>query len=630
MSKDNKLFSEFPPITTEQWEEKINKDLKGADYYKKLHWKTGEGFDVKPYYRSDSLKKTGHMDVFPDELPFVRGNKKNSNKWYVRQDIFVDDAKKANKKALDVLMKGIDSVGFIFDKKFEPTKEIIEKVTENIYADAAELNFSFQRNAHKVVGIINELAKKYNRDLDRVCGSVDIDPLGELVLNGDFLYPVDTIFDLTRKMINEAEYLPNFRVLTVNAKHFHNSGASIVEELAFALAQGTNYLTQLTERGLSVDKVAPRIKFNFAIGSNYFMEIAKIRAARLLWANIVKAYGPSNDEIAQMYVHSTTSDWNKTIYDAYVNMLRTTTESMSSIIGGTDSLTVNSFNSVFQEPNEFSERIARNQQLLLKEESYLDEVVDPGAGSYYIENLTDSIADHSWQLFMEVQEKGGFIEAFKAGFIQEKVKGTAKKRDLAIAKRQEIFLGTNQYPNQSESLENTFKPSVFSEKEKLTGEIKAKKLEPYRGAMAFEELRYKTDQYALKNKRPSVFMLTIGNITLRRARSQFTSNFFACAGFEIIDNPGFKSIEDGINACIKSKAEITVICSSDDEYADLVPQFFKRLKDKSIIVVAGYPKTIVDDLKRNGVQHFIHIKSNVLETLKEFQKMLGIKEVIES
>ena len=620
MSMEKKLFMEFPPVTTGQWEDKINKDLKGADYNKKLIWKTIEGFDVKPYYRSEDLKNTGLPEVFPGELPYIRGNKERSNDWLIRQDIFVEDIKDANKKALDILMKGVTSLSFIFNDKFEPTKEIVEKVTENIFADAVELNFSFKKNAHKVVGIIDELVKKYNRDLERVYGSVDIDPLGELVLNGSFSYPAGSVFDLAKQMIEDAEYLPNFRVLTVNGKHYHNAGASIVQELAFSLAQGANYLTQLTERGLSIDKVAPKLKFNFAVGSNYFMEIAKLRAARLLWANIVKAYGSSNDAVAKMYIHSTTSDWNKTVYDAYVNMLRTTTESMSSIIGGSDSLTVNPFDSVFQQPDDFSERIARNQQLLLKEESYLDKVVDPAAGSYYIENLTSSIADNAWNLFLEVQEKGGFIEAFKAGFIQEQVAETARKRDMAIATRKEIFLGTNQYPNPQEFIEKEINASVSKREDK--NEFLS--LKPYRGAQAFEELRFRTDKYSVNNKRPAVFLLPVGNQSMQRARAQFAAGFFACAGFEIIDNTGFKSVEEGVRKCLNAKADITVICSSDEEYEEFAPRVFDELKNKSIFVVAGYPKAIIEDLKQIGIKHFIHIKSNVLETLREFQEMLGI------
>ncbi|MBC8489120.1 MAG: acyl-CoA mutase large subunit family protein [Bacteroidetes bacterium] len=624
MSKDNKLFSEFPPISTEQWEEKINQDLKDADYDKKLVWKTIEGFDVKPYYRKENSEYLKHQDVFPGDFPFIRGNKKTGNDWYIRQDIYVDDIEKANKKALDILMKGVNSLGFIFDKKFEPSKKNIEQVTENIFADAVELNFICFHNSINVVRYVDELVKKYNRDLDKIYGSVDFDPLGQFALKGKFPVSAEASFDLAKKMIESGAHLPHFRVITVNANYFHNSGASIVEELAFGLAQGTNYLTRLTDRGLSIDKVAPKLKFHFAVGSNYFMEIAKIRAARLLWAHIVKGYGLSRDSVAQMFIHSTTSNWNKTVYDAYVNMLRTTTESMSSIIGGTDSLTVNPFNSVFEKPNDFSERIARSQQLLLKEESYLDKVIDPAAGSYYIESLTDSIADQAWKLFLEVQEKGSFLEAFKAGFIQAKISETAHKRDMAIATRKEILLGTNQYPNFTEYLDKEVDSSVFKPENHSEDDAEVKTLKPYRSGQAFGELRYKTDRYAKSGKRPKVFLITIGNITIRRARAQFASNFFACAGFEVVDNAGFKRVNEAVQACLDAKAEIAVVCSSDEEYAELVPKFYNSLKDNVILVVDGYPKAIIEDLKQKGIKHFIHIRSNVLKTLREFQEMLEI------
>ncbi len=349
-------------------------------------------------------------------------------------------------------------------------------------------------------------------------------------------------------------------------------------------------MTQLTERGLSINEIAPRLKFNFAVGSNYFLEIAKIRAARLLWAQIVHAYGPCCDSKTKMYIHSTTSNWNKTIYDAHVNMLRTTTESMSSIIGGSDSLTVNPFNSVYEQSTDFSERIARNQQLLLKEESYLDKVVDPAAGSYYIENLTSSIAEETWKLFLKIQEKGGFLEAFKSGFIQNRIKETAQKRDMDIATRKEVILGTNQYPNPTEFKESEIESRVFKAFDCTNGKAEVETLKMYRGAQAFEELRYKTDQFAKSNKRPSVFMITMGNMAMRRARSQFAGNFFSCAGYEIMDNNGFKTVEEAAKACINAKAEIAVICSSDEEYADFAPKLIDLLNEKTIIGVGGLSK----------------------------------------
>ncbi|NOX48411.1 MAG: methylmalonyl-CoA mutase small subunit [Chlorobi bacterium] len=621
-----KLFKEFPPVTTEEWEKVIERDLKGAGYERKLVWKTIDGFRAKPYYRKGDLKSLPYVSILPGEFPFVRSNKKNANDWFVRQDIFVGDVKEANKKALEILMKGVTSLGFVFDEKFEPSVKLIEDLTENIFADAVELNFEFQKNAHKVVGVVDELAKKYNRDLDKIYGSVDIDPLGELVQNGEFLYPPNSVFDLIKVMIEEAKHLPHFKVLTVNGKYFHNSGSSIVEELAFSLAQGANYLTQLTERGLSVDKIAPRIKFQFATGSNYFMEIAKLRAARWLWAHIVKAYGPSGNSIAAMNIHCTTSDWNKTIYDPFVNMLRTTTESMSSILGGTDSLTVKAYNSVFEKEDAFSERIARNQQLVLKEESYLDKVIDPAAGSYYIENLTNLIAEEVWKRFIEVQEKGGFTEAVLSGFIQEKVNETAKARDMAIAMKKEILLGTNQYANPTEFIDKEMGEQLFDNGKPSS----SKGLKPYRGAMAFESLRYQTDKFAKVKPRPKVFMMTMGHPAMRKARAQFAANFFGCAGYEIINNNGFGSVEDAIKAFEKAKADIAVICSSDEEYKQLAPEFQKRLNNKAILVIAGFPKEIIEDLKAQGIKHFIHVKSNVLETLKKFQGILGLKNKLKT
>ncbi len=619
--KDEKLFSEFPPVSTQEWEDKIRKDLKGADYDKKLIWKTDEGFNVRPYYRREDLEKYGVLNKFPEEFPFERGTKIKSNDWLIRQDIYVKDIRQANKKALDVLMKGVNSIGFVFNGNFEPTKDDLERVTENIFADAVEMNFVCQKNHRNVISYIDELVKKYNRNLDRVYGSVNYDPIGDFVLKGRFQTSENDAFDIGRKVIEGASDLPHYKVILINGQYFANSGASIVEQLAFSLAQGTNYLTQLTERGLSIDKVAPRLKFQFAVGGNYFMEIAKFRAARLLWANIVKAYGPSSDEVSSMHIHTVTSDWNKTIYDEYVNLLRTSTESMSSVLGGIDSLTINPFNSVYEEPTEFSERLARNQQLLLKEESYLDKVVDPGAGSYYIENLTNSLADQAWKLFLEVQENGGFIEAFKLGFIQNRIVETAQKRDMAIALRKESVLGTNQYPNNAEYIEGNIEPAVFEAIDRSLPNAIIVTLKQYRGAQAFEMLRYKTDQHAKLNRRPKVFLLTIGNLALRRARAQFAANFFGCAGFEIVDNTGFDSVEKAVAEFNKSNADIAVICSSDEEYAEYAPQVFEQLKENAIVVVAGYPKDIVDDLKKKGLEYFIHIKSNVLETLKHFQDL---------
>lgn len=618
-----RLFDEFKPVSRQEWEDKIVVDLKGADYERKLVWKTREGFRINPYYIADDVNKLEEMGAFPGEFPFRRGNKLD-NQWHIRQDIHVKDIKEANKKALDILMKGVTSLGFIIDPSFEPTIDEIEKLCENIYADSVELNFVCHHNSLKVVEYVEKLVKKYNRNLEDIYGSVDFDPLGQYVLQGQFPETAEASFDHAKKMIEAARHLPNFKSVTVNGSYFHNAGSTIVQELGFSLAQGVNYLTQLSERELSINQVAPRIKFQFAIGSDYFMEMAKFRAARILWAHIVKAYGPCDDSITQMNIHAVTSNWNKTMYDSYVNMLRTTTEAMAGITGGIDSLTINPFNSAFEEGTEFSERIARNQQLLLKEESYFDKVADPGAGSYYIEHLTSSIASEAWRLFLKVQERGGFLEAYKAGFIQESIQESARQRDMDIATRKEVILGTNQYPNLTEAITDKVPLEVFQASSLSKEGKEVETLSLYRGSQAFEWLRYQTDQYALTDSRPKVFLIPMGNLAMRRARAQFVGNFFGCAGYEIIDGNGFKDVREAAEACLKERAEVAVICSSDDEYADLAPQLFDLLKGKTQFVVAGYPKAHMEALQNHGIEHFIHMKSNVLEKLNEFQSKLGI------
>ena len=618
-NKDRKLLSEFPPVSTEEWDAKIRTDLKGADYDRKLVWKPNEGFKVQPYYRSENLEGITYMDNLPGEFPYVRGNKKDNNTWLIRQDIDVKDFEDANKKALDVLNRGADSLGFNIDSSLEINKANIETLFNEIHLDCVEINISAAGKNLEVVNIIKEIAKDKGVAFDALSGSVNVDPIGNITIKGGLCVTVEEGFNAFAEAVKANVDLPNMRVASVNGRYFNNAGANVVQELAYSLAVGADYLAVLAEKGISVEEAAKNIRFNFAVGSSYFMEIAKFRAGRYLWSKIVTANGCEDKEAAKMNVHAETSLWNKTVYDAHVNMLRTQTEAMSASIGGVNSFTVQPYDMAFAEPTEFSERIARNQQILLKEESYFDKIADPAGGSYYIEELTQSIIKEAWSIFLEIDEKGGFLKSFIAGDIQAQIKEMAQKRDMNIARRKEIMLGTNQFPNFNEKLDeidtDVFKPFT------LDAEIKvAEPLTIYRGAQAFEEMRYKTDLLA---KRPKVFMLTIGNLAMRKARAQFACNFFACAGFEVIDNNGFATVEEGVEAAKGANADIVVICSSDDEYAEYAPAALDLLKDQAILVVAGAP-ACAEELKNNGIGNFINVKTNVLEELKRYQLLLEI------
>ena len=613
-TKSEKLFTEFPPVPTEKWEEVITADLKGADYERKLVWKTGEGFNVRPYYRAENLEGIKFLGSQAGEFPYVRGTHAH-NRWRVHQTVSVVCPKEANAEALKILNAGVDSLGFcIASADFSAAD--LDMLLKDICIPAVEITFCGEKMAN-VAELVLAKVEKEGIAKEDVRIAFCIDPLVKgLSSKGDFCSPNgEKCIARIVELIHKTKEYKHVRIVTVAGQTFGNSGSTIVEELAFTLSAGHDYLVRLTDAGLDVDAAARKLRFSFSVSSNYFMEIAKFRAARMLWANIVKGYGPAKNCACKMQIHAETSRWNQTVYDPYVNMLRGTTEAMSATIAGVHSLEVMPFDASFENPTEFSKRIARNVELLLKNESHFDQVVDPAGGSYYVENLTQSIAAEAWKLFLEIEEKGGYTEAYKAGLIVERIKASAAAKDKNSATRRQTLLGANQYPNFTEVAGKEITAESVTRKQ-AEGNV----LVPYRGAMAFEEMRLQVDR---SGKEPKAFMLTCGNLGMARARSQFSCNFFACAGIKVIDNTYFKSIEEGAKAALESKAQIVVVCASDDDYAEAAPKVKELLGGKAILVVAGAP-ACAPELEAQGITNFINVKSNVLETLKFYLKEMGI------
>ncbi len=351
-------------------------------------------------------------------------------------------------------------------------------------------------------------AERHGVAKDDLRANFCIDPIiADLSVKGDFCCNNgEKCFARIAELIKATDEYKHVRIVNVSGATFSNAGSTIVEELAFSLSAAHEYIVRLTDLGLSIDQVARKIRFSLAVTSNYFLEMAKFRAARLLWANIVKGYNPEKECSCKMFAHATTSAWNQTVYDPYVNMLRGTTEAMSAAIAGVHSLEVTPFDYAFEAPTEFSMRIARNTELLLKHESHMDHVVDPAGGSYYIENLTKEIAEQAWALFREIEDKGGYIEAFRAGAIVERVKASAATKDKNIATRRLTLLGANQYPNFNEVADKAIAEQCVT---RAAGE--ENRLTPYRGAMAFEAMRLKVDR---SGKTPKAFMLTCGSLAM--------------------------------------------------------------------------------------------------------------------
>jgi len=531
-----KLFAEFPGVSTEEWEATIQADLKGADYEKKLIWKTLEGIAVKPYYRKADIDGIPWLlNNLPGEFPFARGAKKTDNNWEIRENIYEEDVAAANAAAKHALERGADAVCFLHG-----TKADTEALSAGI--DKSKVHFDF---------------------------------------------------------------IENKSIIKINS--FHNDGANIIQELSFALSAGLEQMNALTEAGQTAEQAASQISFSISVGSRYFLEIAKIRALRILWANVLKLYGVTGTA----KIHASTSMWNVAVFDPNVNMLRATTEAMSAAIAGADSITVIPYDAVFKKPDEFSCRIARNIQLLLKNECNFNKIVDPSAGSYYIETLTDQIAAKSLEAFKKLESEGGLSVALQNGSVQKAVDESWKQKEKLIMQRREVFIGTNQYPNLQEKMSDKIQYS----------------LNIRRGPGIFEKLRLQTEEYAKKTgSAPKVFLWTAGDLGMRLARATFIKNFFGCAGYTVIDTNGIPNVAEGIELVKKDAPQIVVLCSKDEEYLELAKEIFPALEKEFpniIRIVAGNPKE-AEDLKAAGAQDFVHVLTNAIDSLNSYQKKLGV------
>ena len=511
-------------------------------------------------------------------------------------------------------------------------------------------------------------------------GSITSDPYEYLLTKGEVPISLKQIFD-EMKLATELMIKSNspIKTICVSGLPFNNAGANAVQELAFTLASAVEYLNEMIERGLKADDVAKRIKFTFGIGSFYFMEVAKLRAARILWSKILEAYDVK-EENRKIFIQGKTSQFNQTFFDPFVNSLRTTTEAFSAIVGGVDSLQTNTYDESFNTPDDFSRRLARNTQIILKEESHLDQVIDPAGGSYFVEKLTDDIANAAWKLFQTIEEKGGMLKAIQSAFVQTEIAkvGELKKKDFS--KRKSVLVGTNMYANPKEEmleiknkdLNAVYKKRVeYIQKYRITGDnkkhssileklqsiadtktydlidnavdaflegaslgevsksirasaekgITVNTLTQFRLSEMFEELRISSENFKKKTgSKPKVFLATMGPLKQFKGRADFSRAFFEVGGFEIVYPNGFTTSDEAVKAAIDSKAQAVVICSTDDTYPELVPSIVKGIKEKSkdvSVILAGYPKDQIEEYKKSGVDDFIYLGADAHKVLSK-------------
>ena len=519
--------------------------------------------------------------------------------------------------------------------------------------------------------------KKTGINLKKINATFLSDPFVYALASGSTPFDVDSAFEEIYKITKwSVDNKTGIKTIGICGYEYVNAGASAVQELAFAMSSAIEYINQMMKRGLTIDEVAPRIHFTFGISTFYFMEVAKLRAARILWSNIIDAY-KGKEESKEIFIHSKTSVYNQTQNDIYVNLLRATTEAFSAVVGGADSIYTSPFDETTGLPDEFSRRLARNTQIILREESHLNNVIDPAGGSYYVETLTSDVAAKSWELLKTIESNGGMLNALKESIPQNEIEKVHSFRKKDYAKRKNVIVGNNMYANIKEDKvahkESDLKDFSAARKEyiknfRVTGEDKLhnkvmkllqdissnpdnlvdvtveafangatigevgkslqrkesdfqfKPLKIKRASEIFEELRDISFNYKDKNGfLPKIFLASFGPLKQHKPRVDFTRGFFEVGGFDVIYKKGFDSIDEAVNESDKSEAKIFVICSTDDTYPELVPAYINGIREKikdAKIILAGYPKEQVDEHRKNGVDDFIFLGADVYEINK--------------
>nr|MBN2278127.1 acyl-CoA mutase large subunit family protein [candidate division Zixibacteria bacterium] len=711
MPEKQKLMSDFPAPSYEEWRSEVERLLKGAPFEKRMLTETPEGITLQPLYRAEDCRDLPWISSLPGFAPFIRGflplGKKNGG-WEIAQSINYPTAAEFNRAVIIDLARGLTSVILPLDGAssfgLDP-----DQVGDNMVgfdgvsiASLDDLATALKGIDLTTIPIIIEtgfpglpflgfllaLAKKVGVNPADLKGVVAVDPLGELATRGVLPVSLNQVFDEMAVMTAWANKKnPGFQTIAVRSVAYYLGGGNAVQELAFILATAVEYLRQMEKRGLDIEMVIPHMRLSFGLGNNYFMEVAKLRAARVLWNNVLETCNVPEDK-RKIHLHAETSRYTKTKYDPYVNMLRATTEAFSGVVGGVDSLQVAPFDEIIRPADDSSRRIARNTQLILKDEAHLSEVADPAGGSWYIEKLTDQIADAAWSLFRDVEIRGGMIAALEEGYPQDAVAAAAHLQAESAATRKKIIVGTNMYPNASESKLEADLPDYTALAATRTGELtqdkkrqspdakaalkktagigynqanelvdaivtaasngatlgqitsalkksgdppmKIKPVPQCHAAKQFEKLRTAVENHRAKYGGLQVFLATLGPVAEYMPRLDFSASFFEIGGFEVIRTKGFGNPDENAHEAIKSGAEIVVICGLDDSYQEGVPVIagmIKKSKPETSIILAGLPidETTRTRFEQAGVNIFIHMKSNVLKVLTEIASEKGVQ-----
>ncbi|MEM1158183.1 MAG: methylmalonyl-CoA mutase family protein [Verrucomicrobiota bacterium] len=693
-----RMLEEFEPHTYDQWKDAATALLKGAPFEKKLISKTYEGFTVPPILRREDIAELPHLGSAPGAGNQVRSAQADGylkTPWLVSQELPYSTPGQFNQVALTDIQRGQTELNILLDvaaqtgldpdsaqeyyvggcglslatlKDLETALSGVDLKTISIYMQSGTASLP-------VAAMLLALAEKRHHSPAELKGCFGFDPLGSMAWNGLLPVSLDRAYrDMAALTTYSLSELPGMQTIEVNSNAYHNGGCNTSDEIAFALATGVEYLRAMQERGITAAATLSRMRFSMAIGGEFFMEIAKFRAARLLWSQVAKTFLEDRKQPVPFHLHARTGTWNKTLYDPYVNMLRTTTEAFSAVMGGCNSMHIGPFDEIIRVPNEFSRRIARNTHFILSEECEMTRTIDPAGGSWTIEWLTDQLARKAWAAFQQVEETGGMAQSLQDKLPQEKVETVRRQRAANLAKRRNLIVGTNIYPNATEEpLESpqldyteirkvrgeevaSFRTCDISdahevvldslnqllhadEEELVTtaidcarhgatlGEIsrtlwsgdsdpaETTPIPIRRAAMPFEQLR-KSAECAGK---PRILQANIGASRAYRMRADWTSAFFQVGGFDLLNDTDFETVDAAVHAAHSSQAPIVVITSTDNSYTAHVPELaaaLKKLEQPPYIIVAGMPGDHESEWRDAGVDEFVNIRTNCYEMLQ--------------
>jgi methylmalonyl-CoA mutase len=642
-SSDKKLFSEFPPVSRAEWEELITSDLKGSDYKEKLKWETLEGISPLPFYMCEDT----------DRLPPIQPE----NDWIYCEPIFDREPEKIRQSIENAYERG--ALAFQLTSRLSTIpnqtdgtsiellgshitgQEDFSRIFRNV--DTKEISLFLDTGIQTPIfsAMIQNQSKSFLR-------TVFIhDPITESVALGKTLWDSEAAF---------GDHILQAGSLAADALFYHKAGCTIASEVAIAISIASEYLSALPADDR--ESFARSFLVRLSAGPLYFPEIAKFRALRLLWKNLLEAY--DMDSGIPVFIHAESTLQNKSAGDPHNNMLRSTTEAMAAAIGGADSLTLFPYDASFSIPDNFSSRIAGNIQHILKEESHLNVTADPSAGSYYIENLTQEIAEKAWEQFAACESRGGFLKDAASGALQETINSSRRAKENAYATRKRVLTGNNNYPANEKNIpdkKHTFPVTRIPEAGN-TGEDKNRDnisipdlqnslesgaateqlwpalfpakgqpitpIQEFHAADIFDSIRRKTKELVSKTgKEVNILILPAGNIKWRNARSSFAQNLLGCAGFNLQTADGGNTIDQAMEKLEIQKFDVVVLCGSDKEYPEMAGDFCSAMSDQDrILILAGQPGDREKQYRDSGIDEFIWAGMNAAEFLSGLQSEL--------